>query len=146
MWGGGGYGRGARVGEGKELLCCKRHTLFVDIVIIGSNYPIPSAMTGRLYLLYSVKKILNFIFNVLHSTLLHLPPLRFHFHCVGGCHGIEPRTVATSALAVRHSNHSARSHPLSARSYPHSARSQPQLALLELANVKLNCKYLISSI
>jgi hypothetical protein len=39
------------------------------------------------------------------STLLHLPPLRFH------C--IEPWTVATTASAVRRSNHSARSRPLS---------------------------------
>jgi hypothetical protein len=31
---------------------------------------------------------------------------------------IEPRTVATTALAVRRSNHSARSHPHSARSHP----------------------------
>jgi hypothetical protein len=40
---------------------------------------------------------------------------------------IEPRTVATTALAVRRSNHSARSHPHSARSHPHSARFHPQL-------------------
>jgi hypothetical protein len=39
-------------------------------------------------------------FYVLHSTLLHLLPLRFHW--------IEPRNVA---LAIRRSNHSARSHP-----------------------------------
>ncbi len=46
--------------------------------------------------------------------------------------GIKPRTVVTTALAVRGSNHSARSyphsarfHPLSARSHPHSARSHP---------------------
>jgi hypothetical protein len=32
--------------------------------------------------------------------------------------GIEPRTVATKALTVRRSNHSARSLPYSARSYP----------------------------
>ncbi len=31
---------------------------------------------------------------------------------------IEPRTVATLALAARRSNHSARSHPQSARSHP----------------------------
>jgi hypothetical protein len=43
------------------------------------------------------------IFFVLYSTLLHLPPLRFH--CADGCCGIEPRTVATGALAVRRSNH-----------------------------------------
>jgi hypothetical protein len=35
--------------------------------------------------------------------------------------GMEPRTVATSALADRRSNHSASSHPHSARSHPHSA-------------------------
>ncbi len=34
--------------------------------------------------------------------------------------GIESRTVATTALAVGRSNHSARSHPQSARSHPHS--------------------------
>jgi hypothetical protein len=39
--------------------------------------------------------------------------------------GIEPRTVASSALAVRRSNHSARSHPQSVRSHPHSVRSHP---------------------
>ncbi len=39
--------------------------------------------------------------------------------------GIESRTGATTALAFRRSNHSARSHPLSARSHPHSARSHP---------------------
>jgi hypothetical protein len=32
--------------------------------------------------------------------------------------GIEHRTVATTALAVRRPNHSARSHPHSARSHP----------------------------
>jgi hypothetical protein len=32
--------------------------------------------------------------------------------------GIEPRTVATSALSVRRSNHYARSHPHYARSHP----------------------------
>ncbi len=41
--------------------------------------------------------------------------------------GIEPRTVATGALAVRHSNHWARSHPHWARSHPHWARSHPRL-------------------
>jgi len=44
---------------------------------------------------------------------------------------IDPRTVVTSALAVRRSNHSTRSHPQSARSHPprldliHSARPHP---------------------
>jgi hypothetical protein len=54
------------------------------------------------------------IMYVLYSTLLHLPP--FRFHCVGEC-WIEPRTVATSALAVRRSSHSATSHPHSATSH-----------------------------
>jgi hypothetical protein len=42
---------------------------------------------------------------VLYPTLLQLLLLRFP--CVGGCR-IEPKTVATTALAVRRSNHSAR--------------------------------------
>ncbi len=81
----------------------------------------------------------------------------FHFmydiqHCVICCPtnstvsedaGIEPRTVATTALAVRRCNrnrldlihnstrsnpHSVRSHPHSARSHPHSARYHPHSA------------------
>jgi hypothetical protein len=42
--------------------------------------------------------------------------------------GIEPRTAATFALACRHSNNSARSHPHSARYHPHLARSHPHSA------------------
>ena len=42
--------------------------------------------------------------------------------------GIEPRTVATTALAVRSSNHSAKSHPHAAKSHPHSAKSHPHSA------------------
>ncbi len=42
--------------------------------------------------------------------------------------GVEPGTVATTALAVRRSNHSARSHPHSARSHPLSARFHPHSA------------------
>jgi hypothetical protein len=63
------------------------------------------------------------IFYVLYSTLLHLPPLRLH--CVGGCWD---RTQDCCDLAVRRFNHSARSHPHSARSHPHSARSYPHSA------------------
>jgi hypothetical protein len=39
-------------------------------------------------------------FYVLHSTLLHLPPLRC---TVSEDDGIEPRTVAALALAIRRS-------------------------------------------
>jgi hypothetical protein len=48
------------------------------------------------------------IFYVLYSILLLLPPLRFH--CVGDSEdaGIESKTVATLTLAVKSSNHSAR--------------------------------------
>jgi hypothetical protein len=42
--------------------------------------------------------------NVLFSILFHLPPLMLEDA------EIEPRIVKTSALAVRRSNHSARSH------------------------------------
>ncbi len=47
------------------------------------------------------------IFYVLYSTLRHLAPL-----LVSEDAGIELRTVATLALAVTRSNHSARSYPL----------------------------------
>jgi hypothetical protein len=48
--------------------------------------------------------------------------------------GIEPRTVATSALDVRRSHpHSARSHPHSARSHPHSVRSHQHSKLYLLS-------------
>jgi hypothetical protein len=50
----------------------------------------------RIFLLPVYKK-----FVLLYSTLLHLPPLRFH--CADGCW--ELRTVATGPLAVRCSNH-----------------------------------------
>jgi hypothetical protein len=42
--------------------------------------------------------IYRYFFSSYTSTLLHLPPLRFH--CVGGA-GIEPRTVATLARSAR---------------------------------------------
>ncbi len=44
---------------------------------------------------------------------------------MSGDAGIEPGTVATTALAVRRSNHSAKSHPHSAKSHPPSAKSHP---------------------
>ncbi len=100
---------------------------------------------------YATNKQGDFLncFNVLFSTLIHLPP--FRLHCVGGC------WHATSVLCVRPSNHSAidlihsrvdfirnsaRSYPAlgqissttrldlihhAARSHPFSARSHPQL-------------------
>ncbi len=79
---------------------------------------------------------------VLYSTLLHLPPLRFH--CVGGCwdraqdscdFGVAIRR--SSHLATTHPRpatshdshpHTATSHPPSATSHPHSASSHPHSA------------------
>ncbi len=58
--------------------------------------------------LYIFIYIFFIYFYVLYSTLLHLPPLRFH--CVGGCYD-RTQDCATSALAARRSNHLARSHP-----------------------------------
>jgi hypothetical protein len=61
--------------------------------------------------------------------------------------GIEPRTVATSALAVRRSSHSATSHPLSATSHSHSATSHPRILLTSQRRKKygyllyLQCEY-----
>ena len=65
-------------------------------------------------------------YYILYLTLIHLPPLRFYY--VGEDAGIEPRTFRLWQLAVRHSKHSARSHPYSARSHLHSARSHPRSA------------------
>ncbi len=50
--------------------------------------------------------------------------------------GIEPWTVATSALAVRRSNHSASLIHNSTRFQPHSARSHPSI----MGKVKLKIK------
>ncbi len=51
-----------------------------------------------------IKWLANFTY-LLYSTLLHLPPHRFH-SAVPTDAGIEPRTVATvGAFAVRRSNH-----------------------------------------
>ncbi len=103
---------------------------FVFFVIIGSNYPLPSARTGMLCLLNSVRKIRG-------KFLTKFFPMYCIQHCsicrpsdststVSEDAGIEPRTVANSSLAARRSNHSARYHPLvSARSHVHSARSHP---------------------
>ncbi len=49
-------------------------------------------------MLFKQGDFFDFFPYVLNSTLLHLPPLRFH-------------CVATSALTVRRSNHLVRSHP-----------------------------------
>ncbi len=58
------------------------------------------------------------ILCVLYSTLLHLPHLRFH--CLASVDtGIEPRAVATLALAVRRSNLSDRFRPLSVKILDH---------------------------
>jgi len=59
-----------------------------------------------------------FSFSV-RSTLLHLPPLRFH--CVGGCwNGTLAWTVATTALAVRSSKHNHKIKQLSSRLFKQS--------------------------
>ncbi len=58
----------------------------------------------KVFLFFLNRGIFWIFFCVLYSTLLHMPPHRFH--CVG------LRIVPTSALAVRRSNHSNRSHPL----------------------------------
>jgi hypothetical protein len=65
---------------------------------------------------------LKFGIYVLYSTLLHLPPLRFH--CVGGCWDWT-QDCCDIVSAVKRSNHSTRSHPHTATSHPNSARSHP---------------------
>jgi hypothetical protein len=57
----------------------------------------------------SLKKdfLVLFIYDIQHCFICHPS-----YSTVSEDAGIEPRTVATTVLAVRHSNHSARSHPL----------------------------------
>ncbi len=80
--------------------------------------------------------------NIFMFFIQHCSICRPSYSTVSEDAGIKSRTVATSALAVRRSNHSAssrlhsarshshsaRSHPHSARSHPHSARSHPHSA------------------
>jgi hypothetical protein len=59
----------------------------------------------------------------------------FFMYCIQHCFFCRPSDSTVSedagiALAVRRSNHSARSHPSSARFHPHSARSHPPDELL----------------
>jgi hypothetical protein len=77
---------------------------FISVVVF-EGYSFKKLTGGFFWLFFSIS---------LYSTLLHLPPLRFH--CARGCW--TARTVATSALAVRRTNHTARSHPQTARSHP----------------------------
>jgi hypothetical protein len=69
--------------------------------------------------LHTFKKYYNGDFRIfksaLYSALLYMPLLRFH--CVGGCWD-RTQAVATLALAVRISNHSAGSHPHSSKTHP----------------------------
>jgi hypothetical protein len=57
--------------------------------------------------------IFGFFLNARYSTLLRLPPLRFH--CVGGCWY---RTQDSCDYGIDCQTHLVRSHPRSARSHP----------------------------
>jgi hypothetical protein len=54
---------------------------------------------------FFVKKDFLSCFHVLYSTLLYLPPIRFHCVCVCADTGKEFSTDATLALAARYSRH-----------------------------------------
>ncbi len=104
------YFKERRRGEKREsslqkeslILFCANHITLIFCVWTGNlQLPLPPRR--------------NF-FSVLYSTLLHLPPLRFR--CVGGCWDRTAGQLRLTALAVRRSNHSARSHPRSARYHP----------------------------
>ncbi len=89
-----------------EAMAQHPHQVFLNevrnfvLIWTGSRDRMSKYLTGRFFGI--------FFPYVLYSKLLHLPPLIFH--CVGGCWDRTQGTVATSALAVRSSNHSTRSH------------------------------------
>jgi hypothetical protein len=74
-------------------LTCNKYSIHVAAILL-----VPEYNRGIFYLYL-------FFFYVLYSTRLHLPPLSSTVSEDAG-------TVATSALAVRRSNHYARSHPV----------------------------------
>ncbi len=110
------------------------------------------------------QRIFFFFLHVLYSTLLNLPPLRFH--CVGGCwdrtqdwcdlwHWQSEQTARSHSHMARSHPHSARSHPHLARSHPHSARARPHSVKgtkawdfslnlcqlhVHLYSIRINCK------
>ncbi len=93
--------------------------------IIGSQTYIPRTLSD-----YTETWIT--IFNTASSAALR-------FHCVGGRRD-RPRTGANSALAVRRSNHSIRSHPCSDRSHPSTRLDlipSTQLDLIPLTQLDL---------
>jgi hypothetical protein len=93
------------------------------VYILQAQYLYPEKGLILLYVTFVYFEVLEiqagdfldfFSFYVLYSTLLYL---RTSDSTVSEDAGTEPRTVATVTLAVRRSNHSARSHPHSARSH-----------------------------
>ncbi len=67
---------------------------------MSSLYPLRELLSRDLCADSKQGDFFDFFFYVLYTTLLHLPP-----PTVSEDAEIEPRTVATSALAVRRSNH-----------------------------------------
>jgi hypothetical protein len=70
-------------------------------------------LTIPLYIVYRTVVLYFFMYDIQHCFICHPSD-----STVLKDAGIEPRTVATKALAVRHCSHSAGSHPHSARSHP----------------------------
>jgi hypothetical protein len=56
---------------------------------------------ARLFFILLCNLLFLYFFKVHYSTLLHLSPIRFHLLEDAGTAGIEPKTVPTSALAVK---------------------------------------------
>jgi hypothetical protein len=113
------------------LTCPKIHPLHPEgIGEKAKGYSVIARMNHFKVFLRGIFLVFSFGFR--YSTLLHLPPLRFH--CVEGCRGrtqdscdygigSQSSNALTARLDLIHN--SPRSHPLSARSHPHLARSQP---------------------
>ncbi len=93
-------------------------------LITGIPFPTLEKFQFRLWLRIRIKVIFSAVFQIQIKSFYKSSLLDFLMHFIQHCFicrpslsimledaGIEPRTVATSALAVRRSNHLARSHP-----------------------------------
>jgi hypothetical protein len=107
--GGGGWGGGFKLQRPfKLLVLVGRHDLYCDGSFSTRSAQLRATDNSSCCCIEYVLKQKRPSLAQRYSTLLHLPPLRFH--CVGGCWD-PTQDCCDLALTARRSNHSARSHP-----------------------------------